>query len=145
MSISFIWYQLFCIWALDEAYVTSWKSGLNFNALDLLISVLSNKAVLDMRDWSRKKRNGLGDSKYAPLQSLSPTTTLHQTSPGGGRKKSTLSNNEFQRMREIVSKFFSDIIVTDKICFPVKMQRKHPLAKTQLDELNQNDVTLTSV
>ena len=98
-----------------------------------------------MRDWSRKKRNGLGDSKYAPLQSLSPATSLHQTSPGGGMKKSTLSNNEFQRMREIVSKFFSDIIVTDKICFPVKMQRKHPLAKTQLDELNQNDVTLTSV
>ena len=46
MSISFIWYQLFWIGALDEAYVTSWKSGLNFNALDLLISVLSNKAVL---------------------------------------------------------------------------------------------------
>ena len=46
MSISFIWYQLFWIGASDEAYVTSWKSGLNFNALDLLISVLSNKAVL---------------------------------------------------------------------------------------------------
>ena len=44
--ISFIWYQLFWIGALDEAYVTSWKSGLNLNALDLLISVLSNKAVL---------------------------------------------------------------------------------------------------
>ena len=28
-------------------YVTSWKSGLNFNTLYLLISVLSNKAVLD--------------------------------------------------------------------------------------------------
>ena len=46
MSISFIWYQVFWIGALDEAYVTSWKIGLNFNALDLLISVLSNKAVL---------------------------------------------------------------------------------------------------
>ena len=45
-SISFIWYQLFWIGASDEAYVTSGKSGLNFNALDLLISVLSNKAVL---------------------------------------------------------------------------------------------------
>ena len=45
-SVSFIWYQLFWIGALDEAYVTSWKSGLNFNAIDLLISVLSNKAVL---------------------------------------------------------------------------------------------------
>ena len=46
MSISFIWYQLFWIGALDEAYMTSWKSGLNFNAHDLLITVLSNKAVL---------------------------------------------------------------------------------------------------
>ena len=46
MSISFIWYHFFWIGASDEAYVTSGKSGLNFNALDLLISVLSNKAVL---------------------------------------------------------------------------------------------------
>ena len=41
-------YQLFGIGALDEAYVTSWKSSLNFNALALLISVLSNKAVLGL-------------------------------------------------------------------------------------------------
>ena len=47
MSITFIWYQLFWIGALDEAYTTYGKSGLNYNALDLLISVLSNKAVLD--------------------------------------------------------------------------------------------------
>ena len=46
MSISFIWYQLFWIGASDEAYVTSGKSGLNLNALDLLISVLSTIAVL---------------------------------------------------------------------------------------------------
>ena len=51
MSISFIWYQLFWIGALDEAYVASWKSGLNFNALDLVISVLGNKAVLDWRQF----------------------------------------------------------------------------------------------
>ena len=40
--------QTIWIGALDKAYVTSWKSGLNFNALDLLISVLSNKAVLEL-------------------------------------------------------------------------------------------------
>ena len=60
MSISFIWYQLFWIGALDEAYVTSWKSGLNFNALDLLISVLSNKAVLGCANFDKLKGVGLG-------------------------------------------------------------------------------------
>ena len=33
-------------WVSREANVTSWKSGLNFTALEMVISVLSKKAVI---------------------------------------------------------------------------------------------------
>ena len=33
-------------WASREANVTSWKSGLKFIALEMVITVLSNKAVI---------------------------------------------------------------------------------------------------
>ena len=44
--ISFIWYSFFWNCAMDEATMTSWKSGLILSSFKILISVLSNKAVL---------------------------------------------------------------------------------------------------
>ena len=46
MSISFFLYFIWVDWASGEANVTSWKSGLNFTALEMVISVLGNGAVL---------------------------------------------------------------------------------------------------
>ena len=47
ISISFIWNPVFRNRASGEAAVTSGKSGLMCSAFKMLISVLSNKAVLD--------------------------------------------------------------------------------------------------
>ena len=49
ISISLIWYPVFKNFASGEAAVTSGKSGLMCSALKMLISVLSDKAVLGYR------------------------------------------------------------------------------------------------
>ena len=50
ISISLIWHPVFKNCATGEAAMTSGKSGLMYSTLKMLISVLSNKAVLDFTD-----------------------------------------------------------------------------------------------
>ena len=61
ISIVFIWYLVVLCVTASLVTIASWKSGLVLSSLKILISVLSNKAVLDLADkkviclvaWSR--------------------------------------------------------------------------------------------
>ena len=54
ISIAFIWYLVILFVPASLVTIASWKSGLILSSLKILISVLSNKAVLDRCQFFHK-------------------------------------------------------------------------------------------
>ena len=55
ISIAFIWYLVVLCVTASLVTIASWKSGLILSSLKMLISVLSNKAVLELRHLAHCK------------------------------------------------------------------------------------------